>query len=198
MKKPPSSSSLNTHFTAVTVIIIIIFYLSSSSNALGSGTTLSVTDSPATVCGITSGQSIQTIQCYRQGKIFPILPNVSFSSISGGRRYFCGLRSGNYSLHCWDISSSFQSKRLYVNDSVLLENLSVGDSQVCATVVGTGAVRCWRTNDDFEPSGSNRFGSISSGSNFSCGILKMVQKFGVGVRKLLQNGYRMNLGIFLC
>ncbi|WJX32447.1 non-specific serine/threonine protein kinase [Trifolium repens] len=170
MKKPPSSSSLNTHFTAVTVIII--FYLSSSSNALGSGTTLSVTDSPATVCGITSGQSIQTIQCYRQGKIFPILPNVSFSSISGGRSYFCGLRSGNYSLHCWDISSSFQSKRLYVNDSVLLENLSVGDSHVCATVVGTGTVRCWRTNDDFEPSGSDRFGSISSGSNFSCGILK--------------------------
>ncbi|WJX38455.1 non-specific serine/threonine protein kinase [Trifolium repens] len=172
MKKPPSSSSFNTHFTAVTIIIIIFFYLSSSSNALGSGTTLSVTDSPATVCGITSGQSKQTIQCYRQGKIFPILPNVSFSSISGGRSYFCGLRSGNYSLHCWDTLSSFQSKRLYVNDSVLLENLSVGDSQVCATVVGTGAVRCWRTNDDFEPSGSDRFGLISSGSNFSCGILK--------------------------
>ncbi|WJX38557.1 non-specific serine/threonine protein kinase [Trifolium repens] len=121
MKKPPSSSSFNTHFTTVTIIIIL--YLSSSSNALGSGTTLSVIDSPATVCGITLGQSKQTIQCYRQGKIFSILPNVSFSSISGGRGYFCGLRSGNYSLHCWDISSSFQSKKLYVNDSVLLEIL---------------------------------------------------------------------------
>lgn len=168
MKKPPSTSVI-THLIAVTAIII--FYLSSSAHALGSGTTLSVTDSPATVCGIVSGETTQHIQCYREGEVFNILPNVSFSSISGGRSYFCGLRSGNYSLHCWD-SSSFQTKRLYSNDSVLLENLSVGDFHVCATVVGVGTVRCWRTFDGFQPSGSDQFGSISSGSNFSCGILK--------------------------
>ncbi|CAK8566480.1 unnamed protein product [Lathyrus sativus] len=172
MKKPPSSTVIT---YLITVTALIIFCFSPFSHALGSGTTLSVTDSPATVCGIISGQSTQSIQCYRQGQVsaFPIAPNVSFSSISGGKSYFCGLRSGNYSLHCWDSSSSFQSKRLYFNDSVLLENLAVGDSQVCATVVGVGTVRCWRTSDRFEPpSGSDQFGSISSGSNFSCGILK--------------------------
>ncbi|XP_016164181.1 putative serine/threonine-protein kinase-like protein CCR3 [Arachis ipaensis] len=55
------------------------------------------------------------------------------------------------------------------------ENLAVGDSQVCATVVGTGTATCWRTGrskgSDFS-SGSDRFASISSGSGFSCGILK--------------------------
>ena len=40
-------------------------------------------------------------------------------------------------------------------------------------MVGTGTVSCWRTGKNFEfPSGSDRFESISSGSGFSCGILK--------------------------
>src|SRR4051812_35455605 len=101
MKKPPSSTVIT---YLITVTALIILHLSPFSHALGSGTTIAVTDSPATVCGIVSGQSIQNIQCYRQGQVspFPVSPNVSFSSISGGKSFFCGLRSGNYSLHCWD------------------------------------------------------------------------------------------------
>ncbi|XP_061373650.1 receptor kinase-like protein Xa21 [Gastrolobium bilobum] len=77
-------------------------------------------------------------------------------------------RSGNSSLYCWDTVSSFKRKRLYNNGSVPLENLAVGDAQVCTTV------GCWRTNDTFQlPSGSDEFASISSRYGFSCGILRI-------------------------
>ena len=51
-------------------------------------------------------------------------------------------------------------------------------------MVGAGKASCWRTNAAFEsPSGSDRFDSISSGSGFSCGVLKgsdRVRCWGVG------------------
>ncbi|XP_028803756.1 putative serine/threonine-protein kinase-like protein CCR3 [Neltuma alba] len=142
--------------------------------ALGSGATLAVVDDSGTVCGIVSGEPAQRIECYRRGQILPVAPNISFSSICGGRSYFCGLRSGNYSLLCWDAvssnsSGSFQPKRLYFNYTAPLENLAVGDTQVCATVVGSGNVLCWRPNDVRVP---GHFATITSGSGFSCGILK--------------------------
>ncbi|KAK7320599.1 hypothetical protein VNO77_30222 [Canavalia gladiata] len=161
-------------FSTVTfTVAVFILYSIPFSHALGSGTTLAVTDASTTVCGVVASESTRRIACYRNGAVVSAVPNVSFSSISGGRSYFCGLRSGNYSLLCWDTLSTLQSKRLYNNDTVLFENLAVGDSQVCATMVGTGKASCWRTNKAFEfPSVSTEFASISSGSGFSCGILK--------------------------
>ena len=108
---------------------------------------------------------------------------------------FYSLRFGNYSLLCWDTLSAFQSKRLYTNGTVLLENLALGDSQVCATVVGAGKASCWRTNAAFEsPSGSDRFDSISSGSGFSCGVLKgsdRVRCWGVGsIARKMESEFR--------
>ncbi|XP_027332791.1 putative serine/threonine-protein kinase-like protein CCR3 [Abrus precatorius] len=169
---------------AVTVTVAVFISLLPISHAIGSGTTLAVTDVSGTVCGVVASEPTRRIACYRDGQVIAVAPNVSFSSISGGWSYFCGLRSGNYSLLCWDTVSTFQSKRLYNNDTVLFENLAVGDSQVCATVVGTGTASCWRTNGAFElASGSDEFASISSGSGFSCGILKgsyQVRCWGIG------------------
>ncbi|XP_041009524.1 putative serine/threonine-protein kinase-like protein CCR3 [Juglans microcarpa x Juglans regia] len=171
MTKLPSSSS-----SAVIVILSVIFFIyrTPSAHALGSGATLAISYASATVCGIVASQPRQSIQCYRRGQIIPINPNVNFSSISGGQNFFCGLRSGGYSFHCWDTtnfsSSSFDPQRVYFNEKVLLENLSVGDDQVCATVVGTGSVNCWRGDKSKPP--SDGFLSISSGIGFSCGILR--------------------------
>ncbi|KAK7385761.1 hypothetical protein VNO78_31613 [Psophocarpus tetragonolobus] len=176
--KSPFSAPTLTLFTAT------LFILSSLplSLALGSAATLAVTSS--SVCGVVASEPTRRIACYRRGELIAVAPNVSFSEISGGRSYFCGLRSGNYSLLCWDALSSLQSKRLYNNGTVLFENLALGDSQVCATVVGTGTASCWRTNDAFKlPSGLDQFSSISSGLGFSCGILKgndRVRCWGVG------------------
>lgn len=104
-------------------------------------------------------------------------PNISFYSISGGRNFFCGLRSGGYTFLCWDTNdfsnTNFAPKRVYFDDTIRLENLAVGDDQVCATVVGTGSVNCWRGNSTLNlPPASDRFVSISSGFGFSCGILR--------------------------
>ncbi|KAL2317126.1 hypothetical protein Fmac_031002 [Flemingia macrophylla] len=161
---------------SLTLFLFLLLLLLSPlplSRALGSAATLAVTAAPSAVCGVVESEPTRSIACYLDGRVVPVAPNVSFSAISGGRSYFCGLRSGNYSLLCWDALASFQSKRLYNNDTVLFENLALGDSQVCATVVGAGTASCWRTDATFElPSGSDRFSSISSGSGFSCGILK--------------------------
>ncbi|KAF7830942.1 putative serine/threonine-protein kinase-like protein CCR3 [Senna tora] len=162
--------------TLLSAVAYTSFLNSFVAHSLGSGATLAITDDSGTVCGIVSGEPNQRIECYRRGgQILAVEPNVSFSSISGGNSYFCGLRSGNYSLLCWDTLSSndtLETKRLYYNDTVLLENLAVGDTQVCTTFVGSGTVTCWRTAPAFYSSVSDQFASISSGSGFSCGILK--------------------------
>ncbi|KAK1287901.1 hypothetical protein QJS10_CPB19g01013 [Acorus calamus] len=46
----------------------------------------------------------------------PVLPTVPFDSLSGGRNYFCGVRSDGLSLLCWntmDPTSAYPPKRIY-------------------------------------------------------------------------------------
>ncbi|KAL0003378.1 hypothetical protein SO802_017159 [Lithocarpus litseifolius] len=159
------------------ILIFLLLLLLSKTHALGSGATLAVISSSATVCGIIASQPTQRIQCYQRGQVIAVDPNTNFTSISGGTSFFCGLRSGGYSLLCWDPSNNFRSKRLYFNETVLLDNLSVGDDQVCATFNGANSVYCWRRNNNFGlPSRSDSFSSISSGFGFSCGILNSSQQ----------------------
>ncbi|XP_061345897.1 putative serine/threonine-protein kinase-like protein CCR3, partial [Gastrolobium bilobum] len=159
---------------------ILIFFITAV-NGLGSAATIAVTYGTATVCGIVAGEKNQHIQCYQKGKRVPvILPNVSFEAISGGRSFFCGLRSGGFSLHCWDTNvSSLVSKprRLFHSDVVQLSDVAVGDTQVCARELHSGVARCWRggggNGDEFPSPGEGfRFRTITSGSGFSCGVLK--------------------------
>ncbi|GMN41294.1 hypothetical protein TIFTF001_010518 [Ficus carica] len=160
------------------VIVIVLSSVISSTNALGSGATLAVTHSGA-VCGVAASLPFQRIVCHRRSQNVDVYGNVSFSSISGGGTSLCGLRTGGYALLCWDLSlenstAVTDDKRVYFDATVALENLAVGYDHTCATVVGNGTVKCWRYNKNaFRfPSGSDRFASISSGSGFSCGILK--------------------------
>ncbi|WKA00627.1 hypothetical protein VitviT2T_018965 [Vitis vinifera] len=154
------------------VVTVVIAAVSSPAlvHGLGSGSTLAVSYGSGAVCGVVAGERYQRIECYRGGETISIEPNISsFSSISGGRDFFCGLRSGGFALFCWN--TSFVAKRIYFNYTVLLENLAVGDDQVCATVNGTGVVKCWRGENSSSLSESSQFSSISSGLGFSCGIL---------------------------
>ncbi|KAL5732849.1 hypothetical protein ACOSQ2_032541 [Xanthoceras sorbifolium] len=159
----------------VALIAVVFSLLPSTTDALGSGSTIAISYSSGTVCAVVAAQSTHRILCHRRGAVMAVEPNTSFSQISGGRSFFCGIRSGGYSLLCWEPNfsqnSSFVPKRIYFNDTVLLENLSVGDDQVCATAVN-GAVTCWRGNSNVNvPSKELKFESISSGIGFSCGIL---------------------------
>ncbi|CAN1259325.1 Putative serine/threonine-protein kinase-like protein CCR3 [Linum perenne] len=170
MKNPPPPVFLNLT-SAFSAFIAATFLLSlpSIADALGTGSTIAVASSgnPSvnpTVCGIVSHQATQSIVCYRRGSQDPLvtlLPNVSFTSISGGQGFICGVRSSGYALLCWN-TISLVPKRIYLNASTLLLNVSVGDNQICATTTDSGTVRC---------DGGNRFAAITSGFGFSCGIV---------------------------
>lgn len=174
MTKIPSS----TVDICVLVTLISVTFPATLIHGLGTGATIAVSYGTGTVCGIVADEPTQRIECYRDGQIVTIEPNTSFSSIAGGQNFFCGLRSGGYSLLCWNtltVNSTFTFRRIYYNDTVLLDNLTVGDDQVCATEIGSGEVKCWRGGSTWlnSPSGfDDQFVSISSGFGFSCGIVK--------------------------
>lgn len=156
-------------------IAAVVLSATAASHALGTGATIAVSYSSATVCGISSAQPKQRIACYRRGQVVDLSPYVSFSAISGGANSVCGVRSGGYSFLCWDnldaAGSAPVPKRIYSSDTVLLENISVGDFQICAPVNGTPSVKCWRRNKSFSlPPADDEFASISSGFGFSCGV----------------------------
>lgn len=89
---------------------------------------------------------------------------------------------------CWDTNfpynSNFVPKRIYYNDTVLLSSVSVGNNHVCATTV-QGQINCWRGDVNISknaPSGELQFESLTSGIDFSCGILtnnKTVRCWGI-------------------
>ncbi|KAG7628678.1 putative serine/threonine-protein kinase-like protein CCR3 RLK-Pelle-CR4L family [Arabidopsis thaliana] len=162
-------------FSVTVTIAVIIFLLLSPVTSLGSGSTYAVVYGSDTVCALISGQPTQRILCYdtRLNINVTLNPGVSFSSIAAGDNFLCGIRSGGYSLLCWDNIGSYSPnrKRIYQNDNVLLETLSVGDKQICATVNGTNSLKCWRGSDSDQSKPPNeRFRSISSGVGFSCGV----------------------------
>ncbi|XP_065870991.1 putative serine/threonine-protein kinase-like protein CCR3 [Euphorbia lathyris] len=183
MTKLPSSPSITLSFLALFLILPL------KTHAFGSGSTLAVTSDSPTVCGVVAAQSKQSIMCFKGGQIVNVLPNISFSSISGGDSFFCGIRSGGYAFLCWNTVNQSNSpaiytpQRVYYNTTVLLQNIAVGGDQVCGTLNDTanengtgggGSVKCWRgeyNNSTQSPVGSDRFISISSGYGFSCGIL---------------------------
>ncbi|XP_038893652.1 putative serine/threonine-protein kinase-like protein CCR3 [Benincasa hispida] len=167
---------------AVLAVVLISLQLHWAVDALGSASTVAVAYGTSTVCGISAGKQSQRIQCYRGDQVTSILPQVSFEAISGGESFFCGLRIGGFSLHCWETDAgfsnySFQPKRIYYSTNFPLTDLAVGDAQVCAREVSSGKARCWRGTDRVgslfpSPDAALDFQTITSGRGFSCGILK--------------------------
>ncbi|KAA0031831.1 putative serine/threonine-protein kinase-like protein CCR3 [Cucumis melo var. makuwa] len=166
----------------ILVVVLISLQLHWAVDALGSASTVAVAYGTSTVCGISAGKKSQRIQCYRGDQVISILPQVSFQAISGGQSFFCGLRTGGFSLHCWETDAgfsnrSFQPKRIYYSINFPLTDLAVGDAQVCAREVSSGKVICWRGSNRVgslfpSPDPALNFQTITSGSGFSCGILK--------------------------
>lgn len=173
------------HTTAVAVavavvpILLIFLLLPGSSHALGgSASTVAVSyGSSTTVCSIVALQSNQVIQCWRDGQTWGNIYSgvVSFDYIAGGFDIVCAIRSGGYSLLCWNTStSSSGAKRLYYSNVTSLTSLTIGDTQICALTNGSRDVNCWRGASysvDLPDDGSSNFTSISSGLGFSCGVL---------------------------
>ncbi|KAE8706478.1 putative serine/threonine-protein kinase-like protein CCR3 [Hibiscus syriacus] len=151
-------------------------------HALGSGSTFAIAYATATVCAIIAAETDQRIICHRPGNAssfaVSILPNVSYTTVAGGQTSICALRSGGYALLCWETNApNFSAKRLYYNNTILLQSLSIGGEKICATTNTTPSVSCWRPieNDqnitDELPTGNHTMGKITSGFGFSCGIV---------------------------
>ncbi|CAO2840856.1 unnamed protein product [Amaranthus hypochondriacus] len=151
-------------------------------SGLGSSSTIAVSYGFNTVCGILAGKSLQGIQCFQQGKVFSVLPNISYEAIAGGRDFFCGLSSNGTDLFCWNTgfsNSSFHGKRIYHNTFFPLTDLTVGGDQVCVVQARTGKIFCWEREGRFSflspklpPRGETTFVAITAGEGFSCGIVK--------------------------
>ncbi|KAK1355142.1 Serine/threonine-protein kinase-like protein [Heracleum sosnowskyi] len=96
---------------AVISLTLFLFTAVISVNSLSATTsTLAVISGDPTgptICGIIAYQRTHNIICSQNNNTFNILPEISFTQISGGRNIFCGVRS------------------------------AVGDNQVCGVVNGT-------------------------------------------------------------
>ncbi|KAH6827294.1 CRINKLY4 related 3 [Perilla frutescens var. hirtella] len=150
-----------------------------SAHALGgsAATVAVVYGSATTICTISAQPPVQQIQCWRNGLLLPpLLPNTSFDAVAGGRDTLCGVRSGGFSLLCWN--TTFSPKRIYSNASAPLTSLTVGGTQICAlkNVTSGNNVICWRQNNSPSPqipNGNSQFRMISSGLRFSCGVTRI-------------------------
>ncbi|WJX31305.1 non-specific serine/threonine protein kinase [Trifolium repens] len=189
--------------TITLIFIFTVIFTITTVNSLGIASTTAITYNTSTICGIVAGKPYQYIQCYQNKKLIPlILPNVSFQSISGGRSFFCGLRSNGLSFYCWDTrtpKSLLKPRRLYHSENVQLSDVAVGDDQVCARELHSGVVRCWRGyggNNGVEfpsPDESFRFRTVTCGYGFCCGILKVNNRVFCwgenGVENLIQKQF---------
>ncbi|XP_057788724.1 putative serine/threonine-protein kinase-like protein CCR3 [Salvia miltiorrhiza] len=175
---------MTTPFSAVIAASLLILFAlrppPPSAHALGgsAATVAVVYGSATTICTITAQPPVQQIQCWRNGLLLPpILPNTSFDAVAGGRDTLCGVRSGGFSLLCWN--TTFAPKRIYNNASAPLTSLTVGATQICAlrnvsSSESDNAI-CWRQNSASSPHipRYSQFRVISSGLLFSCGVTRI-------------------------
>ncbi|KAG6526654.1 putative serine/threonine-protein kinase-like protein CCR3 [Zingiber officinale] len=161
---------------AIPAVVTLLAVLSPSpACATGSASTIAIAADSSTVCGVTYGPP-SSVLCARPGdraSSFPIPPNISFSSISGGSASLCGLRSGGTAFFCWNASDSsataFRPKRLY-NGPYGLEELAVGAGQIASIDLGRTGVRWWRENRRFPSFANGSYSSLTSGQSFTCAV----------------------------
>ncbi|MCL7028820.1 hypothetical protein MKW94_003785 [Papaver nudicaule] len=192
------------------VILLLVFAVTEGvllTDGLGSASTIAITYGSNTVCGILAGKPNQRIECYTPNKgssVISIEPNISYDSISGGKDFFCGLRSGGYSFLCWTVNSSSSysptPKRIYYDVNVTLRDIAVGENHVCGIENATGIVHCWWRQNGLQKlrylsPGNERFSLITSGNGFSCGVLissNRVKCWGIDSNKA--NGIEKEFG----
>ncbi|MQL88739.1 hypothetical protein Taro_021315 [Colocasia esculenta] len=152
--------------------LFFLVLLTATADALGTTSPLAISHATGTVCGVLAGVSPRSVRCARVGDIedFPLFPNISFASVSGGRDFLCGLRSGGTSFFCWNPAGGARPKRVY-NRGVRLEEFTVGEDHICASSNQTG-LRWWRGGNRLpDRPVEGKFRSLTSGNGFTCAIL---------------------------
>ncbi|XP_020107676.1 LOW QUALITY PROTEIN: putative serine/threonine-protein kinase-like protein CCR3 [Ananas comosus] len=142
---------------SILVVVVVVVLAPSPSHALGSASTLAIAYGSATVCGAE-----------------PLSPNLSFDSVSGGRDFLCGLRSGGAAFFCWNGvggggAGPPRPKRVY-NGPDALAGLAVGVDQIAAVDRNASRIEWWRGGAQFPRSVPGSYRSLTSGDGFSCAI----------------------------
>ncbi|XP_042413679.1 putative serine/threonine-protein kinase-like protein CCR3 [Zingiber officinale] len=161
---------------AVAVAVTLSVVLAPApAGATGSASTIAIVADYRIVCGVSSG-SVRSVRCARPGdgaSSFPIMPNISFRSISGGSATLCGLRDDGAALFCWNASDSSSSglrpKRVY-NGPSALEELAVGGAQIAGSGLNGSGIRWWRARGRFVPPDNGSYHSLTSGLSFTCAV----------------------------
>eukprot|EP01018_Ginkgo_biloba_P023856 Gb_25999 [translate_table: standard] len=176
-----------------------IFFVQDT-NGLGSMGTVAASYSRngTTVCGIITSTDRQSIECWnsQSRSSFRVLPDVSFTGISGGNGVFCGLRQGGQQLICWNTDGGvLNMKPKRISKDIPLTQMAVGQTHICALTNTTNRsndnVQCWRWRGYRNPGG--RLIDITAGADFTCGIRESnstVQCWGANAETLRNNASR--------
>ncbi|OAY74281.1 putative serine/threonine-protein kinase-like protein CCR3 [Ananas comosus] len=162
---------------SILVVVVVVVLAPSPSHALGSASTLAIAYGSATVCGVAAGTSPRSVYCSAAGGgrgAEPLSPNLSFDSVSGGRDFLCGLRSGGAAFFCWNGvggggAGPPRPKRVY-NGPDALAGLAVGVDQIAAVDRNASRIEWWRGGAQFPRSVPGSYRSLTSGDGFSCAI----------------------------
>ncbi|KAJ7297342.1 hypothetical protein O6H91_Y063200 [Diphasiastrum complanatum] len=140
----------------------------------------------ASVCAILSG-SKQSIAC-SPSQNSPVLSQISYAGLAGGKGFFCGLRQPSGKPFCWTLATSPRPTRL---SRKRFTQIAVGESHLCG-IREDGIAECWRNNSHGQatPPPGVVFSQIAAGGSFTCGITASNSNILCwGGNALIQQGY---------
>jgi hypothetical protein len=96
-------------------------------------------------------------------------PAITFSQVSAGQKYSCGVRMDNRLLACW--GSTVRTALSNGTPSVGFKQISAGTVHACGVAFSDGRVLCWGDNgygQSSPPSGA--FSQVAVGSGYTCAL----------------------------
>ncbi|GJM94466.1 hypothetical protein PR202_ga11110 [Eleusine coracana subsp. coracana] len=158
--------------------LLLLLLLAAAAPASASTLAVSGAGNPPTVCGVAEFNG--TLLCApllaggrtttNSSSSYSVAPFLSFSEVSAGRDFICGLTALGNALFCWPPgASSTQLRRVY-NGPNALADLAVGADHVAAYDRAARRILWWRGVGRFPQFASGAFRSLVSGDGFSCAV----------------------------
>ncbi|PUZ63834.1 hypothetical protein GQ55_3G098300 [Panicum hallii var. hallii] len=164
--------------TPLPSLLLLVLIAAAPSPAPASAATLAVSGGGASpvVCGV--AKENRTLVCApvsggaASSNASAVAPFLTFTEVSAGRGFVCGIQEGGAALFCWPPVAAprwDQLRRVY-NGPGALRDLAVGADHVAAYDAAARRVRWWRDGARFPPPVDGSFRSLVSGDGFSCAL----------------------------
>ena len=127
-------------------------------------------------CGVNNACALRSdyyVVCWGQsdwGAASP--PSITFSQVSAGNQYACGVRMDNRLVACWGRNQYGQMNA----PAVAFTQVSAGDVHTCGVTFSDKSVLCWGSNDYGQttvPPGV--YNQVDVGGEYTCGVLSTGQ-----------------------